>query len=99
MSVLAIFTYDVKPGRVEEFMTKLAAAASPKFDSEAMPQAVRLYRAADQFVLHIEYENMAVYEARTAFEKSNAEWQELFAAKADSPESLVSVQLLTEIKH
>jgi hypothetical protein len=40
---------------------------------------------------------MAAYGARTDYENSNAEWRELFAAKQDSPETLVSVQLLTEI--
>jgi hypothetical protein len=45
----------------------------------------------------IEYENMAAYGARTDYENSNAEWRELFASKQDSPETLVSVELLTEI--
>ena len=41
---------------------------------------------------------MAAYGARTDYENSNPEWRELFAAKPDSPETLVSVQLLTELK-
>jgi hypothetical protein len=45
----------------------------------------------------IEYEDMAAYGARTAFENSNPEWKCLFAAAPDSPERLVSVELLTEI--
>ena len=45
MAVLAIFTYDVKLGRMNDFMTKLAEAASPKLDSRSPARhtsAVRL---------------------------------------------------------
>jgi hypothetical protein len=44
----------------------------------------------------IEYEDMAAYGARTAFENGNAEWGALFEARADSPEKLLSVELLVE---
>jgi hypothetical protein len=47
-------------------------------------------------VLIIEYEDMAAYGARTTFESNNREWRALFASKPDFPETLVSVQLLTE---
>jgi hypothetical protein len=46
--------------------------------------------------LAIEYHDVAAYRARTAFENGNAEWKKLFEAKPDSPETLVSVELLTE---
>ncbi|MFZ0883448.1 MAG: hypothetical protein WAN14_08620 [Candidatus Acidiferrales bacterium] len=104
MSVLAIFTYDVKPGRLNDFMAKLQKAADPNFNSKVMPQSIRLFRSTvpgpdtGPLILTIEYENMAAYGARTDYENSNPEWRELFAAKPDSPETLVSVQLLTELK-
>lgn len=104
MAVLAIFTYEVKPGRMGDFMAKLGQAAGPEFDSPVMPKAVRLFRNSvpgpdtHQVILHIEYEDMAAYGARTKFEAENVRWQELFARQVDSPEELVSVQLLTEIK-
>ena len=104
MSVMAIFTYDVKPGRFGDFMAKLQQAAEPKFNSKVMPKTIRLFRDTVPgpetafVILTIEYENMAAYGARTDYENSNAEWRELFAAKPDSPETLVSVQLLTELK-
>lgn len=104
MSVLAIFTYDVKPGRLNDFMAKLRKAADPKFNSKIMPQNIRLFWRTvpgpdtGPLILTIEYENMAAYGARTDFENSNPEWRELFAARPDSPEILVSVQLLTELK-
>jgi hypothetical protein len=41
---------------------------------------------------------MAAYGARTAFENNNHEWRRLFAPRADSPEMLVSVELLTEFE-
>jgi hypothetical protein len=45
----------------------------------------------------IEYEDMAAYGARTAFENANAEWRKLFEPTRDSPETLISVELLTEL--
>jgi hypothetical protein len=102
MAVIAIFTYNVKPGRMGDFIAKLRAAHS-KFNSKLMPKIIRLFRRTvpgpdtGPLVLMIEYENMAAYGARTDYENSNAEWRELFAAKQDSPETLVSVELLTEV--
>ena len=103
MAVLAIFTYEVKPGRTKDFMAKLHEAASPKFNSKVMPKSVRLFRNTvpgpdtGPVILVIEYEDMAAYGARTAFENANPEWKQLFASKPDSPETLVSVQLVTEM--
>jgi hypothetical protein len=102
MSVLAIFTYDVKPGRTQDFLTKLKQAADPPFNSPVMPKSVRLYRNTvpgpdtGSVLLLIEYADMAAYGARTAFENSNPAWQALFASHPNAPETLVSVQLLTE---
>ena len=48
-------------------------------------------------ILVIEYEDMAAYGARTAFENANAQWRKLFEGKSDSPERLVSVEVLTEV--
>lgn len=101
--VLAIFKYAVKPGRMPDFMAKLQAAADPKFNSPVMPNAVRLFRSTvpgpdtGPLILMIEYRDMAAYGARTAFENGNNEWKDLFAAKPDSPETLISVELLTEL--
>ena len=100
MGVIAVFKYGVKPGRMPDFMAKLAEAAAPRFNSPAMPKSARLFRSAvpgpdtSGVVLHLEYEDMAAYGARTAFENSNAEWRTMFEAKADSPETLLSVELL-----
>jgi hypothetical protein len=103
MTVLARFFYEVKPGRMGDFMAKLAEAASPRFTSPVMPTGVRLYKSSvpgpdtSLVILHIEYDDMAAYGARTAYENGNAEWKKLFEAKADSPEKLLSVELLTEL--
>jgi hypothetical protein len=102
MAVIAIFKYQIKPGRVPDFMRKLAAAADPKFASPAMPKSVRAFRSTvpgpdTGIVLMLEYEDMAAYGARTAFEAANAEWQRLFEPAANAPETLVSVELLTEV--
>jgi hypothetical protein len=38
MCVIAVFKYDIKPGRLPDFLNKLAQAAEPKFDSPVMPK-------------------------------------------------------------
>jgi hypothetical protein len=102
--VLAIFKYDVKPGRMADFMAKLQAASDSKFDSPVMAQAVRLFRSTvpgpdtGPVILMIEYPGMAEYGARTAIENSNSEWKKLFAAQPDSPETPISVELPTELQ-
>jgi hypothetical protein len=103
MAVLAIFRYEVKPGRTGDFIEKLQKAAGPEFNSEVMPKGVRIFRTAvpgpdtGGLILVIEYEDMAAYGARTAFENANPQWRKLFESKSDSPERLVSVELLTEV--
>jgi hypothetical protein len=92
MAVIAIFKYQIKPGRLPDFMGKLVAAADPKFASPAMPKSVRAFRSTVPGP-----EDMAAYGARTAFEAANAEWQRLFEPAANAPETLVSVELLTEV--
>ena len=102
MPVIAKFTYDVKPGRMKDFLAKLIAAREPKFTSSPMPKSVRLFRHTvpgpdtRYLILLIEYEDMAAYGARTTFENNNQEWRELFEASPNSPEHLVRVELLTE---
>ena len=103
MSVLVRFIYEVKPGRFTNFMAKLQEAGSPKFKSDVMPGSVKLYRNAvpgpdtQLVILHIEYKDMISYGARTDFETSSGAWRELFAEMPDSPERLVSVEILTEL--
>ena len=102
MAVIAKFTYEIKPGRMQDFITKLVKASSPEFRSPVMPKSVRLFQSTvpgpetRYAILLIEYEDMAAYGARTAFEQNNPKWRELFAAAANSPEQLVKVELLTE---
>lgn len=104
MSAYAVFRYAVKPGRMNDFMAKLGEAASPKFDSPVMPKSVKLLRSAvpgpdtGGITLVIEYDDMAAYGARTAYENSNAAWRALFEAQSDSPEELLSVELFTEFQ-
>jgi hypothetical protein len=102
MAVIAKFTYEVKPGRIQDFLSKLVTARSAEFISPVMPKSVRLFRSTvpgpetRYVVLLIEYEDMAAYGARAAFENENQQWRELFAATPNSPEYLVKVELLTE---
>jgi hypothetical protein len=103
MAVIAVYRYAIKPGRMSDFMAKLGEAASPKFNSRVMPNGVRLLRSSvpgpDQgfAVLMIEYNDMAAYGMRAAYEHGNGAWQKLWEPTPDSPETLVSVELLTEM--
>ena len=102
MAVVAIFKYQIKPGRLPDFMKKLAEAADPQFASPTMAKSIRLFRSTvpgpdTGIILMLEYEDMAAYGARTVFETANAEWQRLFEPAANAPETLVSVELLTEV--
>jgi hypothetical protein len=84
-------------------ISKLQAAADPRFDSPVMPQSLRLLRSTvpspdtGPVILMIEYADMAAYGARTAFENANQDWKTLFACQPDSPETLLSVELLTSL--
>jgi hypothetical protein len=101
--VVAVFKYEILPGRMDDFMAKLAEGGDVKFNSPVMPKSFRLFRSTvpgpdtDHVLLFIEYEDMAAYGARTAWENGNPEWHRLFEAKPDSPERLISVELLTEM--
>lgn len=103
MTVLAIFKYQVKPGRMADFMAKLRQAADPVFDTPVMPRSIRLFRNSvpgpdtGQIMLMIEYPDMTAYGARTDAENENPAWRAMFEAQPDSPETLVSVELLTEL--
>ena len=103
MAVVAVFKYAVKPGRMSDFIAKLGEAAGAKYTSPVVPKSVRLFRSAvpgpdtSGVELHIEYEDMAAYGARTAFENANREWRALFESQPDSPETLLSVELLVEM--
>jgi hypothetical protein len=101
--VLAVYRYEVRPGRMADFAAKLREAAAPKFNSPVMPLGARLLRSTvpgpdtGGVTLVLEYADMAAFGARNAWESANSEWRRLFAAAPDSPEKLISVELLTEI--
>lgn len=103
MAVIALFKYQVKPGRMNDFLAKLREAAAPRFASSSMPNSFRLFRSTvpgpdtGPVIMMIEYDDMAAYGARTAFENASPEWKKLFEASPDSPEMLISVELLTEM--
>jgi len=75
MAVIAKFTYEIKPGRMQDFITKLVKARSAEFTSAVMPKSVRLFQSTvpgpetRYAIVLVEYEDMAAYGARTAFEQ------------------------------
>jgi hypothetical protein len=42
MADIAKFVYEVKPGRLADFLSKLHQAADPRFSSAVMPKSFRL---------------------------------------------------------
>lgn len=103
MTVLVKFLYEIKPGRFDDFMAILGQAAGPEFDGPVLPSSVRQFRCtvpgpSTNFIqLFIEYPDMTAYGRRTDFENNNHKWRALFAEQPDSPQRLVSVELLSEI--
>ena len=101
--VVAIYRYEIKPGRMKDFLAKLQEAAWEMFLSPVMPSNGRLLRSTVPgpetagVTLFVEYPDMAAFGARNAWEQANPAWRALFAAAADAPERLLSVELLTEI--
>ena len=101
MSVVAFFTYEIAPGRLNDFLAKLQRAGSAEFTSPVMPSGFRMFRSTipgpdtGPLLLFIEYPDMAAYGARTAWEQANPAWRKL-SPRPDSPERLVPFQLLTE---
>lgn len=97
MTFSATYRYAVNPDQMDDFMAILSRAASPEFDSAAMPSAVRLMKRTDtddnELLLIIDYVDEATYLARTAYERSNAAWQELFFSTDNPPHELLSVEL------
>lgn len=84
-------------------MATLAKAASPEFNSPAMPSSVRLFRSTvpgpddNHIQLFIEYPDVTAYGRRANFEQDNPTWRALFTERPDSPQRLVSVELLSEV--
>ena len=74
-----MFTYEVKPGRMQDFLAKLAEAGNPKFTSTIMPKSFRMFRSivpgpdTRYMKLFVEYEDLAAYGARTTFENYHPE--------------------------
>ena len=103
MGVVVVYRYAVKPGRMPDFIAKLGEAASPKFSSRVMPNNVRIMQSTVPgpetagVVMIIEYDDMAAYGARLAYEQTNANWRKLFAPTPDSPETLLSVEILSDL--
>lgn len=101
MAVIAKSVYEIGPGRFEDFLLKSGEAADPKFTGPIMPTFVRLFRCTvpgpdtQRIILHIDYEYMATYGSRTSFENGNEEWRKLLASTPDSPEQLISIELLS----
>ncbi|KRG70966.1 NIPSNAP family protein [Pseudoxanthomonas dokdonensis] len=103
MTITARFTYRIQPGRMDEFVAKLKAAADARFNSAVMPQAFRFYvdalpgQDADIVILDIDYASLADFGARTDFEQNNPEWAALWGPQPDAPEQLLGVDILKSI--
>ena len=106
MSVVAFFTYEIAPGRLNDFLAKLQRAgirrSSPARSCRPGSGCFAVHRprarTPARCSLCIEYPDMAAYGARTCmWSRPIPAWRELFAAPPGLARAAgQSVQLLTE---
>ncbi|KAF1708534.1 hypothetical protein CSC70_12870 [Pseudoxanthomonas kalamensis DSM 18571] len=100
MSIIARFTYRIRPGGMPAFRAKLQASADARFVSASMPQAIRFYQPAlpgadaDLVILDIEYPSLAAFGERTDYEQAHPEWMAIWGPQPDAPEQLLGVTLV-----
>lgn len=80
--IKVVFTYVTEQQYIEELMNKFQQSADPKFNSAVTNTGIHLYRKEEgnlvYFILDIFYDSFEDYETRTAFERSQDEWNEIW---------------------
>ncbi|TDM49184.1 hypothetical protein ETI06_06440 [Macrococcoides goetzii] len=94
--IKVVFTYTTKNEYLPELMHKFQASADPKFNSTPSSTDIKMYRQTNDttttIVLDIFYNSIADYEARTAFERSQEDWNDIWFA-VDIKHTLESVEI------
>jgi hypothetical protein len=101
---MAIFTYDVEPGRLDEFLDNIEETAQlPRPPGVPAPTLFRIFetRAGGDDTglvqVMIEYASMADYGAATDAEEDWPEFQAIWSPGPGDPHRLVSLQLLRQV--
>lgn len=104
MTVMAIFTYDVEPMRMDEFLDKIEETAQlARPQGIPSPTLFRIFqsRAAGSDTglvqVMIEYASMADYGAATDAEDEWPEFQAIWAPGPGDPQRLVGLEVLSEL--
>ncbi|EIA19081.1 hypothetical protein [Listeria fleischmannii] len=95
--IKVVFTYKTKKQDLPELMAKFAESGSnPKFHSEVSNEKIEMFKRTEgedvYMVLDIYYATKEAYETRTAFERSQPEWNAIWFSE-DNKHEEVSVQL------
>lgn len=94
--IKVVFTYTTKNEYLPELMNKFQASADPKFNSTPSSTDIKMYKQANDttttIVLDIFYNSIADYEARTAFERRQEDWNAIWFAD-DIKHMLESVEI------
>lgn len=100
--IKVVFTYKVTKKDLPELMNKFAESAkNPKFQSEVSNTKIEMFQRVDgedvYVVLDIYYHSREDYQKRTAFERSIAEWNEIWFSP-DNKHEEVSVEIFDVLK-
>lgn len=95
--IKVVFTYVTEQRYVDELLHKFQQSASPEFDSEVTNTGLHLYRKEEgglvYFILDIFYHSKEDYAARTAFERSQTAWNDIWF-NDNNHHTLQSVEVL-----
>lgn len=95
------FIYKTQTKDLEKLMEKFQLSADPKFASTPSNIGIDMFKQEEAevtyIILDIYYNNKAEYEARTKFERSLTEWNNIWFNKANKHEE-VSVKVFEVLR-
>ncbi len=94
--IKVVFTYRTKTADLQELMDKFRQSVDPKFKSEPGNIKIERFRRVDgdytYIVLDIYYRSVEDYNVRTAFERSQPDWNKIWFSP-DNKHREVSVEI------
>jgi hypothetical protein len=94
--IKVVFRYTTKTKDLPELMAKFGQSADSKFASEVTNTKIELFQREEDGItiisLEIYYNNVDEYNQRTAFERTQKEWQEIWF-NPDNKHTLESVEI------
>lgn len=99
--IKVVFTYKTKKEDLPELMNKFQQSSASKFHSEPSNTGISMYkREEDEFtfiILDVFYNSVEDYHIRTAFERSQDEWNEIWFS-SDIKHEEVSVEIFDVLR-